>query len=222
MIPRLVREFATQLALRFAFRARRMRVSDDDVNELQAWAVARLAENDYELLRTTKLSDVWMLIDRLVVEYHALWVQHPNAGTDPIKRGLEVRVKCLDVEVGCATFERAFGLAYATLEPSTDYQMIAQYAREIGNWLAVRHYWDPMHGDATDFIGSQWRGERLSLENHHGQELAVSHVIITEAARAPHNKLGIQLVADFRPDHARVAAVVPTEDIGSGGRSRPR
>ena len=221
MIPDLVRDFAKQLAIEFASRAYRYRMSAADVIWLEVWAMRRLAKNDYELLRTTKLSAVWMLVDRLLNEYLASSSVSYIATNIEIESGLRVRVKCLDVEVGSATFDRAVGLAHTTFEPSDDYSMVAPYARDVGRWLAVRHYWRPTDGDATDIIAEQWRGERLCLENHLGHELAVSHVIITETTpRAPNSKARILLVADFRPDHARVAAVVPTGDIGSRGRSK--
>ncbi|MEO5815103.1 MAG: hypothetical protein ABIT20_07475 [Gemmatimonadaceae bacterium] len=135
--------------------------------------------------------------------------------------GLAVRVKYVDVEVGCGTFDRAIGLAYTTLQPSSAYPMIAPFARGIGDWLAVRHDWRPTDGDIADIVGEQWRGERLCLADHLGRELAVSHVIVVERRRAPYNGPLIQLVADFRPAHTRVAAVVPAGDKGSGGYARP-
>jgi len=222
MIPDLVRDFAKQLALRFALRARRTHMSADGVFKLEAWAMARLARNDYELLRTTKVSAVWTLVDRLLHDYSVSLGESFVGRHDENESGLRVRVKCLDVHVGCATFDRAVGLAHTAFEPSADYSMIEPYARAVGEWLAVRHYWQPTDGDVTDMVAEQWRGERLYLENRFGQELAVSHVVITEAPRAAYGgKTPIRLVVDFRPDHARVGAVVPTGDVGSGGRNRP-
>jgi hypothetical protein len=49
----------------------------------------------------------------------------------------------------------------------------------------------------------------------------VSHVVIAERRHAPYNAPQIQLIADFRPDHVRVAAVVPAGGLGSGGGARP-
>ncbi len=118
-----------------------------------------------------------------------------------------MRVKCLDVEVGSATFAPAAGLAHAVLQPTDDYPTIAPFAREVGAWLSVHHYWSPVDGDITDVIADRWHGERVWLEDDFGRELAVSHVVVVEPPRSQ-TGARITLVADFRPDHARVAAVV--------------
>lgn len=52
-----------------------------------------------------------------------------------------------------------------------------------------------------------------------GQQLALSHVMVIE--RRVVNEKKIRLVADFRPDHARVAATLSATDMGDGGRTRP-
>jgi hypothetical protein len=218
-----MRADAKYLAYKLAVHVRRQGMSADFVSGLTPWLMARLAENGHEVLRASRSSaTTWKLVLRLLDEYRVL-PERPHILT-AVESGPElcVRVKCLDVEVGSATFDRAVGLAHTTFQPSDDYPMIAPHARDIGKWLAVRRYWRPMDGDVTDIIAEQWRGERLCLENHLGHELAVSHVIISETTpRAPHRNARILLVADFRPDHARIGAVVPTGEVGSGGRNRP-
>lgn len=135
--------------------------------------------------------------------------------------GLFVLVTCVDVVVGSANFARAEGLAHTTFHPSSDYSMIAPYARAVGEWLKLRRYWSPMDGDLTDVVATVWGGERLALEDRVGGQLAVSHVIVVHAERAPFGVEPIRIVADFRPDHARVAATLSATDLGSRGKTRP-
>jgi hypothetical protein len=218
MIPDIVREYAKQLALEFVSRALRQRLPAHDFSQLEAWAMTRLAGNDYELLRTTKLSGAARLVQQLLTEYRNLPAARSRVGTVSIERGFSVRVRCLDVEVGRATLDRAVGLAHTTLRPSSDYPMIAPFAQAMGDWLAVRHYWTPADGDVTDIVGEVWRGERLGLEDHLGRELSVAHVIVAERRNRSYKAPEIQLIADFRPDYARVAAIIPTSELGSGSR----
>jgi hypothetical protein len=145
----------------------------------------------------------------------------PEDWADGKERALFVRVTCVDVVVGSATFARAEGLAHATFHPSSDYAMIAPYARTVWEWLRLRRYWHPLDGDLTDVVAEVWGGERLALEDALGQQLAVSHVIVVDAERAPFGAAPIRIVADFRPDHARVAAALSGTDLGRGGRTRP-
>lgn len=213
--------FSVYLPHRLSELALQYGLSADQREELEGWVRERLAHNDFELLgghATPPRKAIYIVLERLLrsrMNQYAV----PRARAEPAaKQGLFVRAKCADVEVGTASFDRAVGLAHTILVPSKGYTIVAPFARTMGAWLAVRHYWTPSHGDVADMVSDAWRGERLSLEDRLYRELSVAHVIIAER----HNRFGnaplIELVADFRPEYARVAAVVPLGGMGSGGR----
>jgi hypothetical protein len=192
--------------------------------ELDAWVNRRLAENDFALLRRRdgefNAKSIFRVLDQLLSEYQVQLARGAarKAGEES---GLFVLVTCVDVVVGSATFTRAEGLAHATFDPTSDYTMIAPHARKVWEWLKPRRYWNPMEGDLTDALSGLWGGEPLALEDAVGEQLAVSHVIVVDAEWAPYGVAPIRVVADFRPDHARVAAALSRTDLGSGGKTRP-
>ena len=131
---------------------------------------------------------------------------------------MRVRVTCAGVVIGAADFQPAEGLAYAPLTPRAGYAMAAAAARVIGEQFARTQVWSPVVGDFADEAAARWTGERLALEDETGRELGVGNVVVLELPRS--DEVAITVVADFRPDVARVEAFLRTVSPG-GGRSRP-
>jgi len=131
---------------------------------------------------------------------------------------MKVRVTCAGVIIGTADFEPAEGVSHASLTPSAAYSLTATAARDLGEQFARTQFWSPVQGDFADEAAARWVGGRLALEDEIGRELGVGNIVILEqplvGARA------LTVVADFRPDLARVEAFLRTVGPG-GGRSRP-
>ena len=132
---------------------------------------------------------------------------------------MHVRVTCAGIVIGTAEFLPATGLAHAPLEPGPGYPFAASAARALGRDLSVRQFWSPMAGDFADEAAARWTGDRLALEDVAGRELGVNNLVVVECP----TRVGdspIKVVADFRPDLARVEAFLRTVGPG-GGRTRP-
>ena len=133
---------------------------------------------------------------------------------------MHVRVTCAGVVIGAAEFNPADGLAHARLTPSIDYAIAAAAAQELGYEFTHTQFWSPILGAFADEAAGRWRGGRLALENETGRELGVNNIAVLERpieAGTP----DVRIVADFRPDLARIEALLRTVGPGGGGRTRP-
>jgi hypothetical protein len=131
-----------------------------------------------------------------------------------------VRVTCAGVLIGTARFDSPEGLAHAPLEPSPGYTLVAPAARVLGLQFGVTQFWLPVNGDFADVAAARWAAGRLALEDATGRELGVNNIVVIEGLGDAGGHL-IRVVADFRPDLARVEAFLRTIDRGGGGRTRP-
>jgi hypothetical protein len=130
-----------------------------------------------------------------------------------------VRVTCSAVVIGVADFDPARGLACAELIVSDGYDMVADAARGLGELLEVEQHFSPVFGDFADVAARLWSGDRLALEDEAGREHAVNNVVVVEQRRRGHAV--VRVVADFRPDLARVEAFLRTLGPAGRGRNRP-
>lgn len=132
---------------------------------------------------------------------------------------MRVNVTCAGIIIGAAEFVPATGLAHAALEPAPGYLFAAAAAQALGHDLSRTQPWLSIHGDFADEAASRWRGDRLALEDLVGRELGVNNLVVVEFP-APVGGTATRVVADFRPDMARVEALLQTIGPG-GGRTRP-
>jgi hypothetical protein len=132
---------------------------------------------------------------------------------------MRVNVTCSGIVIGSAEFVPASGLAHAALEPGPGYAFAAAAARALGRDLNRTELWSSTRGDFADAAASRWSGERLALEDLVGRELGVNNLVVVEFP-APLGGAAIRVVADFRPDMARVEALLQSIGPG-GGRTRP-
>jgi len=132
---------------------------------------------------------------------------------------MRVNVTCAGIVIGSAEFVPASGLAHAVLEPGPGYAFAAAAAQALGRDLSRTQIWLATNGDFADEAASRWSGERLALEDLVGRELGVNNLVVVEFA-APEGAAVIRVVADFRPDMARVEALLQSIGPG-GGRTRP-
>jgi hypothetical protein len=124
------------------------------------------------------------------------------------------------VPIGTARFDPPEGLAHATLERTVGYARVAPAAQALGRTFEVTQFWSPVNGDFADVAAARWEGARLALEDETGRELSVNNVVVLEAPLASGDGSLVRIVADFRPDLARVEAWRRT--LGrDGGRTRP-
>ena len=132
---------------------------------------------------------------------------------------MRVNVTCAGIIIGAAEFEPASGLAHAPLEPAPGYLFAAASAQALGNDLGHTQLWLSVNGDFASEAAGRWSGDRLALEDLMGRELGVNNLVVVEFP-APVGGAAIRVVADFRPDMARVEALLQTIGPG-GGRTRP-
>jgi hypothetical protein len=134
---------------------------------------------------------------------------------------LRVRITCAGVTVGTAAFQCTQGVAYADLLPTDAYALVAAPARAIGDSIACTQYWGPNNDDFADALSARWTGHRLAVEDELGRELAISSIVIADLGALGTTK-SIRVIADFRPELARVDAVLNDIERSSGGsESRP-
>lgn len=131
------------------------------------------------------------------------------------------RVTCGGVPIGTARFDPPEGLAHATLERTGGYVRVAPAAQALGRVFAVTQFWSPSAGDFADVAAARWKGARLALEDATGRELGVNNVVVLEAPLPSADGSLVRVVADFRPDPARVEAFLRTLGRDGGGRTRP-
>ena len=68
----------------------------------------------------------------------------------------------------------------------------------------------------ADAFARRWQDAgRLALADAFGRELGINNIVVLERFRGP------VVIADFRPDLARVEAFLHTLHDGGNGRSRP-
>ena len=104
-------------------------------------------------------------------------------------------------------------------EDAGGYPFAAAAAQALGHELSRTQFWLAVNGDFADEAASRWSGDRLALEDLTGRELGVNNLVVVEFP-APVGGSAIRVVADFRPDMARVEAFLRTISPG-GGRTRP-
>ncbi len=127
---------------------------------------------------------------------------------------------CSGVLVGTARFDPPDGLAHAPLTPAAGYASVAIAAQALGHQFVRTQFWSPVDGDFADVAASRWEGGRLALEDASGRELGVNNIVVIAGAAGPEGTL-VRVVADFRPDLARVEAFLRTLNRGGGGSGRP-
>ena len=130
-----------------------------------------------------------------------------------------VSVTCAGVVIGSADLEPAEGLAHATLDAGVGYAIATEAARALGEQLRRTQYWSPLQGDFAASVARAWEGDRLALEDALGRELGVNNIAVIEYPTP--RPIPIRLVADFRPDLARVEALLRSIHPAGGGRTRP-
>ena len=120
------------------------------------------------------------------------------------------------VPIGSARFDPPSGLAHAPLVAGAGYQRMRDNARRASLALGATQPWSALRGDFAEAFARQWENEgRLALADSHGRELGVSNLVVLERVDGP------VVVADFRPDLARVETFLRTLGDGESGRSRP-
>jgi hypothetical protein len=132
-----------------------------------------------------------------------------------------VTVTCAGIPIGTADFDPPEGLAHAALRINSAYGLASPAARVLA--LSLRHLecWSSLDGDFADFASSRWEGPRLALEDETGRELGVTNLIVLETDIRHPDCAPVRIVADFRPDLARVEAFLRTLGTDGGGRARP-
>lgn len=148
---------------------------------------------------------------------------HRSSGVTPALEDaiMVVRVTCAGVLIGTAQFDPPHGLAHASLSPTSDYAFTSAGARALGRELALTRCWCPRDGDFADVAAARWTGGRLALEDTAGREIEVGNVVVLEGSPRGPSGRAVRVVADFRPDLARVQARVRTRGADGGGCTRP-
>ena len=131
-----------------------------------------------------------------------------------------VRVTCAGVAVGTAEFDPPNGLSHAFLDATAGYACASLFARRMADQLSMTTHWASGGGDFGAVIATQWEGGRVSLEDDTGRELAVNGIVLIEGL--PGDPDAVHVVADFRPDLARMSATLrPNGRTGGVTRTRP-
>ena len=119
------------------------------------------------------------------------------------------------VPIGEANLDPPSGIAHARMSARAAYARIQHVAEAAGLDLADIHLWRPVWGDFAEVFAMRWERGRLALADERGVELGVTNLVLIE-------RLGESIIiADFRPDLARVEAFLRTLGDAGGGRSRP-
>ena len=132
-----------------------------------------------------------------------------------------LRVTCGGVVIGTAEFDPPVGLAHAPLTPTSGYILAVTPAQTLGRKLAETRYWITADRDFADATATAWEGGRLALEDEMGRELAVNNIVVIDSPAIPVGHATVRVIADFRPDLARVAARELTTGPPPGNRNRP-
>ena len=119
------------------------------------------------------------------------------------------------IPVGEVVFQPPAGVAHAHMSPMAAYARVQEVAQAAGMELAGSQRWSPLFGDFAEAFAVRWERGRLALADERGSELGVTNLVLIERVGQP------IIIADFRPDLARVEAFLRTLDRDGGGRSRP-
>lgn len=214
-------------------------VSSERADEFRTWAIQRLVNDSYELVRrfgvvefSTYLSvtlSTWFreffgqsssaVGDELhatrnrIDESLTARPRDPPAEAEASPLGaLVAQVVCVGAVVGTARFDATEGLAYARFSPAPDYEMIAVAARAVGGWVPRTLFWPSDSGDFANALAAQWSAPKLSLVDAFGRDVAANSVIVIDAVHPSGRHLGRWVVADFRADGARVPARLRAPD----------
>jgi hypothetical protein len=133
---------------------------------------------------------------------------------------MHVWVTCSGVVIGSADFEPAEGLAHTQLLTDFSYSLASAAAQELGYQFRRTQFWSPLAGDFADEAVARWTGGRLALEDDLGRELGVNNIVLIEFPILVDPPV-VRIVADFRPDLARVESLLRSVGPGGGGRTRP-
>lgn len=133
---------------------------------------------------------------------------------------MRVRVTCSGVLIGFAEFEPPDGLAHTVLSPAPGYALASAAAQVLARDLAKTQRWRVYEGDFADIAAARWEGGRLALEDETQRELGVTNIVVLEYPPIGEHAPVTRIVADFRPDLARVEALLRTLG-GPAGRDRP-
>jgi hypothetical protein len=90
----------------------------------------------------------------------------------------------------------------------------------MGRRFAQTQFWSPLFGDFAAAVAARWQAGRLALEDATGRELAVNNVVVLHGLPGGPDGSLIRVIADFRPELARVQAFLHRFHPG-GGRTRP-
>ena len=119
------------------------------------------------------------------------------------------------IPVGEAVFDPPAGVAHARMKETPAYARVQHVAQAAGMDLAATQRWSPLFGDFAEEFAVRWERGRLALSDEQGRELGVTNLVLIERLGQP------IIIADFRPDLARVEAFLLTLNRDGGGRSRP-
>jgi hypothetical protein len=131
---------------------------------------------------------------------------------------LRVRVTCAGVDIGTADFATPNGLAHARLIPGPRYGLAFEAARRCGLALSHTQHWSPLQADFAAYIAGEWVGGRLAIEDELGREFAINSLLVIDR---PRHAPDVLVVADFRPDLARIEAFLFSVRPDDWGGSLP-
>ena len=131
-----------------------------------------------------------------------------------------VRVTCAGVVVGTAELDSPRGVVHAPVKTTAGYACASAAAWRLGRQFACTQVWLPRDRDFAGSAASRWDGDRLALEDEMGRELAVNSIVLLEGLPGD-GATTVRVVADFRPDLARVCAGFHSRSRDGGSRGRP-
>lgn len=131
---------------------------------------------------------------------------------------MELRVLCSGVPIGTFEVTACAGLAHAILSPGGSFEMARPDAELAGAALSIRHsawrYWPSARGDFADAFAAALAGG-YELSDTRGLPVGAASVALIAKAN------DTIVVADFRPDCARVVARLAVSPTGGNDRRRP-
>jgi hypothetical protein len=216
-----------QIIAKLAWRAE---LSPEQVDAFRTWAIERLADDSYLLVRRFGEAEFSTYLTVTL----SLWLREfrgqsssavadvPRAARRPIVGFLAADVSCLGAVVGTARFDSADGLAYASFVPGPGYEMIGAAARDVGGWLSGTHFCPSDSGDFASGLAALWSAPHLSLVDTVGRDLGAASVIVLEMVHPSGRAGGSWVVADFRADGTRVpASLRPPDGSDRDASARP-
>lgn len=220
--------------------ARRGDLSAEGADAFRTWAIHRLVDDSYQLIRrfggqSSFLTFLTVTLAKLYREFcfrsaSAVGdVPHPTrnrierslggrlsglsgeGGASPVG-ALFAQVSCVGTIVGTARFDTAEGLAHARFSPASGYDMIADAARAVGSWLVDTHVYPSDSGDFATGLAALWSAPQLSLVDAFGRDIAATNVVVVDVIHPSGGAGGRWVIADFRADGARVPASLRRPD----------